>query len=195
MTMSLHEVLDLRFGVDEKDFAAALLEFADRTGPLALVELDPTRYFGDRQLVALRKLGASLDRPRAGELGPVAGLAAAYAELVAHSLGVAEVARRLGVDTSRVRQRIYARSLYAFKHHGAWLIPAFALWRGKLVPGLEAAVVALAPALHPVAVSRWVTTPNAELVLGDTPVSPIGWLTAGGSPEPVVALAEAIDQL
>jgi hypothetical protein len=195
MTMPLHEVLERRFGVGEDDFTAALVEFVDRAGPLALVELDPKGYFGERQQAVLRKVGASLEPLHASELGPVAGLAAAHAELVAHSLTVAEVARRLGVDNSRVRQRIYAHSLYAFKHQGAWLIPASQLrWR-KLVPGLDTVVSALAPALHPVAVSRWFTTPNTDLVLGDAAVSPIGWLAAGGSPDPVAALAEAIDQL
>lgn len=46
---------------------------------------------------------------------------------------MAETAKRLDVDTSRVRQRIYARSLYAFKHRGGWLVPGFQLRRRKLV--------------------------------------------------------------
>lgn len=195
MAIPLHEVLERRFGVDEDDFAAALVEFADRAGPLALVELHPRDYFGESQQSALRKLGASLESLQASELGPIAGLAVAHAELVAHSLPVAAVAKRLGVDTSRVRQRIYARSLYAFKHQGTWLVPAFQLRRRKLVPGLDAAVTALAPTLHPVAVSRWFTTPNADLVIGDAAVSPIDWLAAGGSPELADGLAEAIDQM
>ncbi len=157
--------------------------------------IHPKDYFGEPQQSALRKLGASLEPVQASKLGPVAGLAVAHAALVAHSLPVAEVAKRLRVDTSRVRQRIYARSLYAFKHRGAWLVPAFQLRRRKLVPGLDAVVAALAPTLHPVAVSRWFTTPIADLVIGDGGVSPIDWLVAGGSPEPVAALAEAIDQL
>ena len=131
----------------------------------------------------------------ASELGPVAGLAVANARVVSHSLTVAETAKRLGVDTSRVRQRIYALSLYAFKHRGGWLVPAFQLRRRKLVPGLDAAVSALSPALHPVAVSRWFTTPNSDLVTGDAPVSPIDWLGAGGAPEVVASLAGSIDQL
>lgn len=195
MAMPLHEVLERRFGVDEDDFTAALVEFADRAGPLALVELDPRDYFGERQQSALRKLGASLAPLRASELGPVAGLAAAHAGLVAHSLSAAEVAKRLGVDTSRVRQRIYARSLYAFKHHGGWLIPAFQIRRRKLVAGLGAVIPALAPPLHPVAVSRWFTTPTPDLVLDDVSISPIDWLSAGSPVEVVTKLAEGIDQL
>lgn len=195
MAMPLQEVLERRFGVDEVEFAAALVEFADRAGPLALVDIRPADYFGERQQATLRKLGASLQSLRPEELGPVAGLAAAHGELVARSLSVATVAKRLGVDTSRVRQRIYARSLYAFKHRGPWLVPAFQLRGRKLVPGLEAVVAELSPMLHPIAVSRWFTTPIADLVLGDDPVSPIEWLSSGGLPEPVAALAGVIDQL
>jgi hypothetical protein len=111
------------------------------------------------------------------------------------SCTVAEIATRLGVDTSRVRQRIYAGSLYAFKHRGGWLVPAFQLRRRKLVPGLDAAVSVLSPRLHPVAVSRWFTTPNPDLVIDDSSVSPIDWLAAGAAPEPVAHLAGSIDQL
>lgn len=195
MAMPLHEVLERRFGVDEDDFTAALVDFADRAGPFALVDLDPKDYFGERQQSALRKLGATLAPIRASELGPIAGLAAAHAEIVAHSFTVAEAAKRLGVDTSRVRQRIYARSVYAFKHQGSWLIPAFQLRRGRLVPDLDAAVSALPPTRHPVAVSRWFTTPNPDLVVDDAPVSPIDWLVAGGAPDVVASIAGSIDQL
>lgn len=195
MAMPLHEVLERRFGVDEDAFTAALVEFADRAGPLALVDVDPTDYLGERQQSALRKLGARLTPLQASELGPIAGLAVAHAELVAQSLTVAETAKRLGVDTSRVRQRIYARSLYAFKHGGGWLVPAFQLRRRKIVPGLDATVAALSPALHPVAVSRWFTTPNPDLVIDDSTVSPIDWLAVGGVPETAASLAGSIDQL
>jgi hypothetical protein len=195
MAMALHEVLERRFGVDEDEFAAALVEFADRAGPLALVDIRPDEYFGDRQRATLRKLGASLQPLRPDEVGPIAGLAAAYAEVVSKSLSVAVVAGRLDVDTSRVRQRIYARSLFAFKHRGAWLVPAFQLKGRKLVPGVELVVAALSPTLHPVAVTRWFTTPNADLVLGGEPVSPIAWLSSGGPCEAVAEQAAGVDQL
>lgn len=195
MVMPLHEVLERRFGVDEAEFTAALVEFVDRAGPLALADVDPTDYFGERQQSALRKLGATLTPLQASELGPVAGLAVANAELVSRSFTVAETAKRLGVDASRVRQRIYARSLYAFKHRGGWLVPGFQLRRRKLVPGLDGAVSALSPALHPVAVGRWFTTPNPDLVIDGSAVSPVDWLAAGGAPATVASLAGAIDQL
>ena len=125
MPMTLRELLERRFGVDEEDFAAALEEFADRSRPLAVVDVRPVEYLGEAQQSILRKLGTSLQPLRAGELGPIAGLAAAHAEVVSQSTTVSALGKRLGVNTSRVRQRIYARSLYAFKHREGWLIPNF----------------------------------------------------------------------
>lgn len=195
MAMELRELLDKRFGVDEQEFAAALEEFADRAGPLSVVDVRPLDYLGDAQRATLRQLGASLQPLAPQDLGPIGGLAAAHAEVVAQSMRVAELATRLGVDSSRVRQRIYGRSLYAFKHRGAWLIPGFQVDGSGLVPGLEAVLPRLHEGLHPVAVTRWFTSPNADLVLDDSPVSPIAWLSAGGPPSPVAALAAVIDEL
>lgn len=192
---SLHELLERRFGVDEDEFAAALNEFADRAGPLAVVDVRPVDYFGHDQQSTLRSLGASLEPLRPAELGPIAGLAVAYAELVGRSESVPLVAQRLGVDASRVRQRIYAHSLYAYKHRRGWLLPTFQLAGRKLVPGIESAVPRLSPALHPVAVTRWFTTPTTDLLIGDDPVSPIAWLVSGGPPAAVADLAGAVDQL
>jgi hypothetical protein len=195
VALPLNEVLERRFGVDEDDFAAALVAFADRAGPLAVVDIAPTEYFGGPQQATLRKLGASLRPLETHELGPIAGLAAAHAELVTRSSTVAEIAKRLGVDSSRVRQRIYARSLYAFKHRGAWLIPSFQIRGRNLVPGLDRVLPEIPTDLHPVAVSRWFTSPHADLVLGGESVSPLTWLRSGGPAEPVAALAAAVDQL
>ena len=105
------------------------------------------------------------------------------------------MARRLGVDPRRVRQRIHARSLYAFKQGGAWLVPPFQLDGHKLVPGLDAVVSRLSPMLHPVAVSRWFQTPNPELLSSDRAVSPVEWLSSDGPPEAVASQAAALDQL
>ena len=195
MTMPLHEVLERRFGVHEDEFAAALIEFADRAGPFALVDVRPADYFGDAQQSTLRALGASLQPLRSSDLGPIAYLAAAHADLAAHALSVTKLARRLRVDTSRVRQRIYARSLYAFRHQGVWRVPAFQLDGSTLVPGLDLVVSELPLMLHPVAVSRWFTTPISDLILGDRMMSPLEWLSSGGPPEAVAALAGSIDQL
>ena len=195
MAMTLHELLERRFGVNEEEFAAALEDFADRVGPLAVVDVRPVDYLGEAQQSTLKKLGASLQPLRADELGPIVGLAAAHAEVVSQSTTVSALATRLGVDPSRVRQRIYARSLYAFKHRGGWLIPNFQLEPNSIIPGVAAVVWQLSPTLHPVAVSRWFTTPNSDLTLDDEAVSPIAWLSSGGQSEVVAALAGSIDEL
>ncbi|MGI8807894.1 MAG: hypothetical protein ACR2KK_08655 [Acidimicrobiales bacterium] len=195
MAMTLHELLERRFGVNAEEFAAALEDFADRVGPLAVVDVRPVDYLGEAQQSTLRKLGASLQPLRADDLGPIAGLAAAHAEVVSQSTTVTALANRLGVDPSRVRQRIYARSVYAFKHHGGWLIPNFQLEPNSVIPGVEAVVWKLSPTLHPVAASRWFTTPNSDLILEDQVVSPIAWLASGGPPDRVAALAGSIDEL
>lgn len=194
-TTPLRELLDRRFGVREEEFAAALEEFADRTGPLSIVELRPTDYFGDAHQSVLTELGATLQPLEPGDLGPIAGLAAAHAEVIAHSVTVPALANRLGVDPSRVRQRIYARTLYAFKHRGVWLIPLFQVEGRALVPGLDDVIRRFDQGLHPVAVTRWFTSPNSDLMLDGSPAAPIAWLSAGGSPSVVAALAEAIDVL
>lgn len=195
MTAALHEVLEQRLGVDEGDFTAALVDFVDRVGPLALVDIRPEDHFGDRQRAALRRVGASLRPLASGEVGAVAAFAAATAELVGTSLTVPQVAERLRVDPSRVRQRLHARSLYGFKHRGAWRVPSFQFQGRKSVPGLDEAVRALPPSLHPVAASRWFTTPTVDLELDGEAVSPLAWLAAGGSPERAANLASGLDRL
>jgi len=195
MAIPLHELLERRFGVSEDQFAAALEDFTDRAGPVPVVDLRPSDYFGDAQQSTLRRLGASLQPLRPGDLGPIAGLAAAHAEVVSKSLTVGALAKRLGVDPSRVRQRIYAGSLHAFKHRGEWRIPAFQIEGRQLVPGVETVAPKLSPSLHPVAVSRWFMTPNADLALDGEAVSPIAWLSAGGPPITVATLASAIDEM
>ena len=64
-----------------------------------------------------------------------------------------------------------------------------------VIPGVKGVVWKLSPTFHPVAVSRWFTTPNADLTLDDEAVSPIAWLASGGPPAGVAALAGSIDEL
>ena len=105
--------------------------------------------------------------------------------------------RRRRTRRPGARQAAGERQQSALRKLGATLTPlqagelglSFQLRRRKLVPGLGAAVSALSPALHPVAVSRWFTTQNPDLVVDDSFVSPIDWLAAGGAPEAVATLA------
>ena len=112
--------------------------------------------------------------------------------LLATARPVAEAARLLGVDPSRVRQRLGERSLYGLKTPRGWRLPAFQFdldQPDRLVPGIGGVLAALPPDLHPVAVYNWLTLPDPDLAWGDEPVSPLDWLRSGGDPAVVAALA------
>ena len=132
--------------------------------------------------------------PELGSRSPLVQTAADYAALLATSLTVPKLARRLGVDQSRVRQRIARHTLIAVKDGSAWRLPLFQLddLGQQLVPGLAAVAPRLA-GVHPVAVARWFTLPHPDLVDDDgNPVSPRAWLLGGGDPAEVAALADEL---
>ena len=122
---------------------------------------------------------------------PLARTAAEYAAILASSLTVPDLARRLGVDTSSIRQRLLAHRLYGIKAGKGWRIPLFELDdAGKaLVPGLHL----IAPhweGAHPVEIAQWFTQPHVDLEgPDDEPISPRAWLLAGGNPRTVATLA------
>ena len=130
-----------------------------------------------------------------GAADPLARTAAEYAAIVAASLSVPELAARLGVDESSIRQRLLGRRLYGIKAGKGWRIPLFELDDAgqALVPGLHLVVPHWTDA-HPVEVSQWFTRPHVDLPgPNDEPVSPRAWLLAGGSARAVAALAEEFD--
>jgi hypothetical protein len=105
--------------------------------------------------------------------------AAAYQQRRAEGLGVAEAARRLGVNTSRIRQRPAERSLYGVKDGNTWLLPAFQFVANGLVPGIEKVLRSLPEGLSPLAVARWLALPNPDLTTRDEeerPLSPRHYL-------------------
>lgn len=140
----------------------------------------------------LRMQGARDSESGAGS--PLLRGATEYAAIVASSYTVAEAARRLGVDGSRVRQRLGARTLYGVKHGGSWLLPAFQFAADGVMPNLAKVLPALDPDLSPVTVARWLRTPNPDLVRGaeEAMHSPLDWLEAGHSPDRVAGLAREL---
>lgn len=188
----LTEVLD-RAGVavSEEEFvrlvAAALAEFGPE--PPA----DPRTALTGDEAAALEAIGADL-RPRGRrEADPRADSAAAVAAVLAEALPVAEVARRLGIDASRVRHRLAARTLLGIRRTDGWRLPR---WQfgvdGLPLPGLPDVLRALPDDVHPLVVARFVATPQPELVIGRKVVTPREWLAGGGDPAPVAALARAL---
>ena len=118
-------------------------------------------------------------------------LVAAFAELVATSvIGDTAMAKTLGVDRSRVSQRLADRSLYAFPAGEERCFPRWQLVKGKTVPGLKTVLVSIDPGLHPLSVQHWFTTPNVDLEIDDHAVSPAAWLATGGAAGVAAELAQ-----
>lgn len=116
-----------------------------------------------------------------------------YFDILHNSASAAEVARYLGVDVSRVRQRARERSLYAFDADGEHRFPLVQFEKSKEVPGLAKVLPELPADLTPIEFVTWFIAESSEL--GDpeaTPgMSPRQWLLATGDAVPVIALARA----
>jgi len=80
---------------------------------------------------------------------------------------------------------------------GVWRIPIFQFDGHRLLPGLEEVVPSLPRDFHPVAVYRWFTSPNPDLLPEDLDreLSPREWLLAGYSPKIVAQLGVDLDNL
>jgi hypothetical protein len=124
-------------------------------------------------------------------VGPVAARAAKYQAILDRSLSVEEAAKRLGVTTGRIRQRLLADppTLYGIRDGHVWRLPAFQFASKRLIPNVEQVIARLDPALDPVAVLNWFTQPNVDLEQGGQRVSPLDWLAQGHRAEPVLELA------
>jgi hypothetical protein len=123
--------------------------------------------------------------------------AAAYVALVKLSLSVSQAASWLHVEDSRIRQRLGAKTLYGIKLKSAWRLPRFQFTEQGTVPGIEMVLPCLDPVLHPLSVVGWFNTPSTDLAYGgdEEPVSPLDWLLAGRSVEPVRELAGSLTEL
>ncbi|MFZ5621520.1 MAG: helix-turn-helix domain-containing protein [Pseudomonadota bacterium] len=137
--------------------------------------------------VALLRAGGLNPETEAGP-DPLTATTADFAALLKTSLSTTEAAARLGVHVSRVRQML-AAELYGFQVNGLWRIPSFQFADKALVPNIGSVNAALDRALHPVAIYRWYTSPDPDLEVEGTALSPLAWLGAGYSPDPVRQIA------
>ena len=153
---------------------------------------DPASHFTEAERAELEGGGFDLRPVPSTEGDPAARTVARFAELLITALVVPEVAELLGVDASRIRQRLAERSLYGVKAGRAWRLPRFQFTVDGVVPGIDVVLRRLPDDLHPVAAWRWMTTPTPDLVVDDQPVSPRDWLRGGGDPESAALLAAAL---
>ena len=182
--------------VDPADFERLVAEAVERVVPVR-PPVDAREELSEDELGFLAAAGVDLAEfaPRdRGIASPLVLTAAEFAALLATALTVPELAARLNVDASRIRQRLARHSLYGIKDGQAWRIPRFQLDDAglALVPGLHR----VAPSwvgVHPVEVARWFTLPHVDLEdAEEEPVSPRDWLLSGGDASVVAALAEEL---
>ena len=126
---------------------------------------------------------------------PHAAYLAHLAQLRADSLSVEEAAKLLGVNPSRIRQRLGGkpRTLLGMKVGRAWRVFRYQLDGDRLVLNLEKVIAAMPPRQDPVGDHNWLTLPDVDLEVDDRAVSPIEWLRRGREPEPVVETAGWLD--
>lgn len=143
---------------------------------------------GAAEAALLREGGFERAPARGTAMLPSDEGALAYLLLLEESLDVDAAAALLGVNTSRVRQRLGARTLYGVKDGRGWRLPSFQFAGKRLVPGIDQVLARLAPTLHPVAVERWFSASNVDLA----PCSPLEWLRRGNDPSVVADLASEL---
>jgi excisionase family DNA binding protein len=101
---------------------------------------------------------------------------------------VAEVAKVIGVDTSRVRHRLAAGRLSGWKDRGGWRLPAWQFTKAGVLPGLEVVLGSVPDDQPPLVVAAFIATPQPDLLLDGEPATPRQWLLATGDPNPVAKL-------
>ena len=154
---------------------------------------DPRADLTENEAEALRRGGFVLEPEDLGPEDPLARTAAELAAILKGSLTTATAAQRLGVDPSRIRQRLTSQppSLYGIRLESGWVLPELQFDGDHLIPGIGDVVARLDPELHPVVVHRWFTTPNPDLLVEDESrsLSPRDWLRFGLPVQAVVDLA------
>jgi hypothetical protein len=187
MTVALETVLaKAGLRVDPDEFLS-LVEDAARRFPAP--HPDPTGFFTAQQRDALRDVGLDLSPLRDDETDGRARAVAEQAVLHESALSVAEAARAIGVDASRVRHRLLARRLMGWKDRGGWRLPAWQFTEHGVLPGLEQVLAALPTDQPALVTAAFMTTPQEDLVVGSRAITPIEWLQAGGDPWRVARLA------
>lgn len=163
---------------------------------------EPRRELTTGEAATLARGGFDLEPRPQGRKDPLALAAAETAGLLKTALSTAEAARRLGVATSRIRQRLGEGSILGIREGGRWLLPDFQFEGEALLPGLGDVLPRLSSDLHPLAVYRWFTRPSTDLPVpdgmaallgkGKRQLSPREWLRVGLPPAAVAELAAGL---
>jgi len=168
--------------------SAYLIEHAEEAIPLS-----PNEPLRPEELEALAAAGIVAE----GEIddAPMLDVVARHAALVASAIPLAEAARRLDVNPSRLRQRLQEGSLVGVRDPGgrSWLVPAFQFTSEGELPGLRTALKGIRKDARPVEIDSFFETPQPDLEDEEGgAMTPLAWLRRSGDPEIVRGLAQGI---
>lgn len=190
---ALHQTLE-RFGIQaDADEIEEMVLHAVEELLADWRPLEPQTNLSAAEIEELRDGGLVLEQFDYGKEDPVLRSAAQYAALLATSLTVNQVATMLGVDASRIRHRLAARTIHGIRLRSGWRIPLFQFEGDHLLPGIDLVLPTLPEDLHPLEVIGWFTTPDPDLAIGETEISPREWLRLGRNPNSLVTLAAGLD--
>ncbi|TQJ01536.1 DNA-binding protein [Amycolatopsis cihanbeyliensis] len=190
MTLALENVLaKAGLRVDATEFLTLVEDAARRLSP---PNPDPSHFFSPDQRAALTDVGLDLSPHQDGEHDYRARTVAAHAVLAESALTVAEAARTLGVDHSRIRHRLKDRRLTGWKDQGGWRLPSWQFTPSGVLPGLEVVLRELPEDVPALVAAAYMNTPQSDLVINDKPATPRQWLLAGGDPDSVAQLAATL---
>ena len=189
-TDELDKLLMDRFNLGRADVIAALKALpAQRPWAAALTEADAR---------LLDSVGFTADPDASAEIA--ADAIAQMGRLYNTAYSAAEVAKGLGVNDSRVRQRRLAHTLWAIDDAGTWVYPSLQFEvvdngrtqaKLKQIRGLDQVLPRLLTlGRHPAAVAGFVTTPQPVLSINGQPRSVKDWLLHGESVQPVLELID-----
>ncbi len=176
MVVKVSEVLkDAGLEESEDVIAAALAEHLEAFDRAMVVKAAYSAR--DEQLLAAGGLDVrvapahEIDNWKIGSVNSFMGLISA-------SLTVADTANILGVDSSRIRQRLSDGTLFGFKVRRQWRIPRWQFPGGVELHELGHALSGLT-VKDPLSVSTFFTTPNDDLPVNGEPTAPVDWLEQG----------------
>jgi hypothetical protein len=145
--------------------------------------------FDERTIALLEQGGLDVRAPVESAPDIAVETNAKALKLLSESLDVDGVATLLGVDPSRVRQRLRARTLYGVRDGGGWRVPEAQFANREQIRGLGRVFQCLRDGQHPVAIWNWLTNPDPDLEADGRPMSPLDWLRTGGDVDIVCSIA------
>lgn len=189
MTAALETVLaEAGLRVSTREF---LRHVADAARKISPPQTTPADYFTPSQQRVLGEVGLDLSSFRPDESDPRAKSVATAAVLADSSHSVAEAAKVLGVDDSRVRHRLADGKLIGWKDKG-WRLPAWQFTDSGTLPGLEIVLRSIPDDQPQLMVAAFMNTPQPDLEINGQPATPRQWLLAHGDPQLVAELASTL---